>query len=56
MIRELDAVVALLYGLAEPQLIHIFETFHRGWDYTASLDAVLEHYRSHASRGNRAQG
>ena len=32
MVRELDAVVALLYGLTEPQLRHIFETFHEGWE------------------------
>ena len=33
MIHELDAVVAHLYGLSEPQLFHIFKTFHEGWDY-----------------------
>ena len=27
-INELDAIVAHLYGLTEPQLVHIFETFH----------------------------
>ena len=31
MICELDAVVALLYGLDEKHLRHIFETFHEGW-------------------------
>ena len=29
-IRELDAVVAHLYGLSEDQLVHVFETFHEG--------------------------
>lgn len=43
-IHELDAVVAHLYGLSEPQLIHIFETFHIGWDYQSRLSAVLKHY------------
>jgi len=45
MIAELDAVVAHLYGLTEAQLIHIFETFHEGWDYEARLKAVLRHFR-----------
>jgi len=46
MIAELDAVVARLYGLAEPQLVHIFETFHEGWDYDTRLKAVLKHFRA----------
>ena len=46
LIAELDAVVAHLYGLTEAQLIHIFETFHIGWDYKVRLDAVLTHYES----------
>jgi len=50
MIAELDAVVAHLYGLTEPQLIHIFETFHEGWDYALRLKAVLRHYRGWAGR------
>lgn len=49
MIYELDAVVAHLYGLSEPQLVHIYETFHEGWDYQARLDGVLLHF--HAWRG-----
>lgn len=44
MIHELDAVVARLYGLTEPQLVHIFETFHEGWDYEPRLKAVLKHF------------
>jgi hypothetical protein len=44
LIAELDALVALLYGLSEDQVIHIFQTFHRGWDYQPRLDAVLAHY------------
>lgn len=46
MIHELDAVVAHLYGLSEAQLIHIFETFHVGWDFHARLDSVLRHFRA----------
>ena len=45
MIAELDAAVALLYGLDETDVTHIFETFHVGWDYHSRLDAVLGHYR-----------
>ena len=50
MIHELDAVVAHLYGLSEPQLVHIFETFHEGWDYEHRLTAVLGHYHAWAKR------
>jgi hypothetical protein len=52
MIQELDAVVAHLYGLSEPQLRHIFETFHDGWDYHSRLDATLKHYRAWAKRAH----
>ena len=49
MIYELDAVVAHLYELSEPQLVHIYETFHEGWDYQERLDGVLRHF--HAWKG-----
>jgi len=45
-IEELDAVVAHLYGLSEDQLIHIFETFHDGWDYESHLSGVIHHYNN----------
>ena len=45
MIHELDAVVAHLYDLSELQLVHIFETFHVGWDYHARLEETLGHFR-----------
>jgi hypothetical protein len=45
MIAELDALAARLYDLTERQLVHIFETFHEGWDYAARLKAVLAHFR-----------
>jgi hypothetical protein len=48
-IHELDAVVAHLYGLTEPQLVHIFETFHEGWDYADRLQTTLKHF--HRWRG-----
>jgi hypothetical protein len=50
MIAEIDAVVAQLYGLSETQLIHIFETFHEGWDCDLRLKAVRRHFRAWASR------
>ena len=46
LIRELDAVVAHLYVLNEPQLVHIFETFHEGWDHEERLRATLHHFRA----------
>lgn len=50
MMHELDAVVAHLYGLTEAQLVHVFETFHEGWDFRERLDAVLGHFRSWGKR------
>ena len=47
-IVELDAVVAHLYGLSEAQLIHVFETFHEGWDFADRLAATLKEYRQWA--------
>lgn len=46
MIHELDAVVAHLYGLSEAQLVHVFETFHEGWDYDERLNGVLRHFHT----------
>ena len=50
MIFELDAVVAHLYGLSKDQLIHVYETFHQGWDYESRLDATLLHYKDWANK------
>jgi len=50
MIHELDAVVASLYNLDENQLVHIFETFHEGWDYQKRLDGVLRHFKKWESK------
>ena len=46
MIHELDAVAARLYGLGEAQLVHVFETFHEGWDYDERLNGVLRHFHT----------
>jgi len=45
-IHEIDAIVALLYGLNESEVVHIFQTFHRNWDHEPRLHAVLEHFRA----------
>ena len=49
-IHELDALVAHLYELSESQLIHIFETFHEGWNYEERLNQVLKHYHAWAGK------
>lgn len=48
LVAELDAAVAYLYGLKEDDLKVVFETFHVGWDFSARLAAVLEHFREMA--------
>ena len=47
LICELDAVISHLYGLNEKQLNHIFETFHKGWDYEVRLEKVLNYFYCH---------
>lgn len=47
-IFELDALVAHSYGLTTNDLVHIFETFHRGWDYQPRLEKVLGFYEQWA--------
>lgn len=44
LVAELDAVVALLYGLDRSDVEHVFGTFHRGWAYQDRLTAVLTHF------------
>ncbi len=51
-IHELDAVVALLYGLSETQLIHIFETFHVGWNYSDRLSETQKHFHTWSYKKN----
>jgi hypothetical protein len=43
-IAELDALAALLYGIPWGDVVHIFETFHRGWNYSDRLASVKVHY------------
>lgn len=46
LVAELDALVALLYGMSAAQVEHLFATFHVGWDYRQRLADVLAHYRA----------
>ena len=50
LVCELDACVALLYGLDESDLAVIYETFHEGADYSDRHSAVLDHFRRWAGR------
>lgn len=43
-IVEIDALAAILYGLSRENLIHLFETFHIGWEYSSRLARTLEFY------------
>ncbi|WP_419924112.1 hypothetical protein [Candidatus Poriferisocius sp.] len=45
LICELDACVALLYGLDEDDLAVVYETFSGTVDYSDRLAAVLAHFR-----------
>ena len=45
-IAEMDALVALLYGLKWVDVQHLFETFHRGWDYSDRLERVAVHFEN----------
>jgi hypothetical protein len=46
LLRELDACVALAYGLSEDEVTTMYTTFRRGWDYGAWLTPVLAYYRA----------
>jgi len=50
LIAELDALVAHLYGLDRDDVVHIFETFHRGWDYESRLAQVLGYFDAIGTR------
>ena len=49
-VAELDAISACLYGLTKDQLIHIFETFHRGWNYSERLAMTLKYFEKWGSK------
>jgi hypothetical protein len=45
ILAEIDALVAKLYGLSETEIKYIFETFHRGSNYSDRAASVIEHFR-----------
>ena len=47
MMCKIDAIVSKLYGLSEKHLIHIFETFHEGWNYESRLNKVLNFFHEY---------
>jgi hypothetical protein len=51
LVAELDACVALLYGLKREEVEHLFETFHEGWDYATRLSRVVWYF--HELEGER---
>lgn len=51
LIAELDALAGHLYGLDERDIVHIFSTFHEGWDFGPRLEAVLSHFRVWGRKG-----
>jgi len=44
LICELDALVALAYGLSAEDVTLIMKTFHVGWNYEPHLNKVLEYF------------
>jgi hypothetical protein len=50
LIAELDALAFILYGLDEGQVVKVFETFQRGWDYQKRLTQTLAQYHSWQKR------
>jgi hypothetical protein len=44
LISELDALVAIAYGLSAKDVSLIMETFHVGWDYQSHLEKVLGYF------------
>ena len=49
-IYELDALACILYSLKENDIIHIFKTFHEGWNYEFRMNQVIKHYKKWISR------
>ena len=47
-ICKLDAVVANIYGLNKNQVIHIYETFHHGWDFEPNLRKVIKYFEEYS--------
>ena len=46
LVTRLDALVAHAYELDRDDVVHIFETFHEGWDYEPTLLATLADFEA----------
>jgi hypothetical protein len=46
LIAQLDALTAHLYGLDEEDLIQIFSTYRRSWDYKDRLKLTIEYFKN----------
>ena len=47
LLSELNALVALAYGLSSDDVRHIYESFHKGWEYQNALSGVLTFMSKH---------
>jgi hypothetical protein len=43
LIYEANALAFLIYGLDRNQMIHVYKTFHRGWNFKEELNETLEY-------------
>jgi hypothetical protein len=43
LLSELNSLVALAYGLNSDDVKHIYQTFHKGWEYQNALSEVLKY-------------
>jgi hypothetical protein len=43
-IAELDALISILYLLDESDISHIYQTFHKTWNYQESLDRTIHFF------------
>jgi hypothetical protein len=50
LVAELDALVAISYGLDVSDVTHIFTTFHRGWDPESRLRLVIKYHQEWGGR------
>lgn len=50
MTNKIEALSALAYGLDPADIEYVYATFHKGWDYSEQLRAVVEEYHS-ATKG-----
>lgn len=49
LIYEANALAFLIFGLDRQQMIHVYETFHRGWNFSEELNETLEYLEKWSS-------